>query len=51
MERVAKKTGLPAIQVYQVARFYKAFSLKPRGKHMVTVCLGTACHVRGGTAS
>jgi NADH-quinone oxidoreductase subunit E len=48
MERVAEKTGRPAIQVYQVARFYKAFSLKPRGKHIVTVCLGTACHVRGG---
>ncbi|HEX9116228.1 MAG TPA: NAD(P)H-dependent oxidoreductase subunit E [Anaerolineae bacterium] len=48
LERVADKTGLPAIQVYQVARFYKAFSLKPRGKHMLTVCLGTACHVRGG---
>lgn len=48
LERVANKTGLPAIQVYQVARFYKAFSLKPRGKHMITVCLGTACHVRGG---
>ena len=48
MERVAEKTGRPAIQVYQVARFYKAFSLKPRGKHRVTVCLGTACHVRGG---
>jgi NADH:ubiquinone oxidoreductase subunit E len=48
LERVATKTGLPAIQVYQVARFYKAFSLKPRGKHTITVCLGTACHVRGG---
>jgi NADH:ubiquinone oxidoreductase subunit E len=48
MERVADKTGLPAIQVYQVARFYKAFSLKPRGKHTCLVCLGTACHVRGG---
>lgn len=48
MDRVADKTGLPAIQVYQVARFYKAFSLVPRGKHMITVCLGTACHVRGG---
>lgn len=48
LERVAEKVGLPEIQVYQVARFYKAFSLKPRGKHLVTVCLGTACHVRGG---
>ncbi len=48
LERVAEKMDVPAVQVYQVARFYKAFSLKPRGKHVVTVCLGTACHVRGG---
>ena len=48
LERVAEKMTLPPIQVYQVARFYKAFSLKPRGKHLLTVCLGTACHVRGG---
>ncbi len=48
LERVAAKIDVPAVQVYQVARFYKAFSLKPRGKHLVTVCLGTACHVRGG---
>jgi NADH-quinone oxidoreductase subunit E len=48
LERVAEQVKLPTIQVYQVARFYKAFSLKPRGKHLLTVCLGTACHVRGG---
>ena len=48
LERVAEQVGIPPIQVYQVARFYKAFSLKPRGKHMLTVCVGTACHVRGG---
>ena len=48
LEHVAERTGLPAMQVYQVARFYRAFSLEPRGKHMITVCLGTACHVRGG---
>lgn len=48
LERVAEKVGVPPVQVYQVARFYKAFSLKPRGKHLLTVCLGTACHVRGG---
>ncbi len=48
LERVAEKLEMPAVQVYQVARFYKAFSLKPRGKHLITVCLGTACHVRGG---
>ena len=47
---VASKLGLPLIQVYAVATFFKAFSLKPRGEHMVTVCLGTACHVRGGPA-
>jgi NADH:ubiquinone oxidoreductase subunit E len=48
LERVAEKVQVPTVQVYQVARFYKAFSLKPRGKHLLTVCLGTACHVRGG---
>ena len=44
---VARKLGLPLIQVYGVATFFKAFSLKPRGKHLLSVCLGTACHVRG----
>ena len=39
---------IPRIQVHQVAEFYKAFSLEPRGKHIITVCLGTACHVQGG---
>jgi NADH-quinone oxidoreductase subunit E len=48
IERVAEQMSIPAVQVYQVASFYKAFSLEPRGKHTVTVCLGTACHVRGG---
>ena len=44
---VAEKTGRSLIDVYGVATFYKAFSLKPRGKHLVSVCMGTACHVRG----
>jgi NADH-quinone oxidoreductase subunit E len=48
LQRVAERIKLPLLQVYQVASFYKAFSLEPRGKHLVTVCLGTACHVRGG---
>jgi NADH:ubiquinone oxidoreductase subunit E len=43
---VAKKTGESMVDIYGVATFYKAFSLKPRGKHLVSVCLGTACHVR-----
>ena len=46
LERVAERLGVPLIQVYQVARFYGAFSLEPRGRHRVSVCLGTACHVR-----
>ncbi len=47
---VARQLDLPPIQVYGVATFFKAFSLKPRGKHIVSVCLGTACHVRGAPA-
>ena len=45
---VSEKLGIPYIQVYSVATYYKAFSLNPRGEHLITVCLGTACHVRGG---
>lgn len=45
---VAEQTGRSLVDVYGVATFYRAFSLKPRGKHLVSVCLGTACHVRGG---
>ncbi len=43
----AYKIGIPVSRIYNIATFYKAFSLKPRGKHIVTVCMGTACHVRG----
>ncbi len=45
---VSQKTGRSFVDVYGVATFYKAFSLKPRGKHLISLCLGTACHVRGG---
>jgi len=45
--RVSERLHIPLIHVYSVATFYKSFSLKPRGKHLITVCLGTACHVRG----
>jgi NADH-quinone oxidoreductase subunit E len=38
---------LPISRIYEVATFYKAFSLTPRGEHQLTVCIGTACHVRG----
>jgi NADH:ubiquinone oxidoreductase subunit E len=48
LELVAETMGIPLIDVCGTATFYKAFSLTPRGKHLVTVCMGTACHVRGG---
>ena len=47
LRMVAEGTGKPLSDIYGVATFYKAFSLKPRGKHCISVCLGTACHVRG----
>jgi len=47
MKTVARELGVPVMEVYRVANFYKAFSLKPRGKNIVTICTGTACHVRG----
>ena len=48
MRHVARKLEMSLIDVYGVATFYRSFSLNPRGKHIGTVCLGTACHVRGG---
>ena len=45
---VAAALDIPLRDVVGVATFYRAFSLKPRGRHLITVCMGTACHVRGG---
>jgi NADH-quinone oxidoreductase subunit E len=50
LEQVADALGVPLVKVYGVATFYRSFSLSPRGRHICTVCLGTACHVRGGEA-
>jgi NADH-quinone oxidoreductase subunit E len=50
LRSAAAQLRLPLIQVYGVATFFKAFSLKPRGRRTATVCLGTACHVRGAPA-
>jgi NADH-quinone oxidoreductase subunit E len=50
LRMVAEAKGIPLVDVYGVATFYKAFTLKPRGKHLVSACVGTACHVRGATA-
>ena len=44
---IAEKLNAPLSQVYSLATFYKAFSLKKRGKYLVALCMGTACHVRG----
>jgi len=47
MQDVSRGLGVPLMEVYRVASFYKAFRLKPPGKNVLTMCMGTACHVRG----
>jgi NADH-quinone oxidoreductase subunit E len=47
LEWVSRKLDVPLTQIYNIATFYKAFSLIPQGRHSVSVCTGTACHVRG----
>ena len=47
---ISRKLDIPYAEVYGTASFYKSFSLEPRGKYIIRVCMGTACHVRGGTA-
>ncbi|MCP4600948.1 MAG: NAD(P)H-dependent oxidoreductase subunit E [Proteobacteria bacterium] len=49
MDRIAEKLQVPIARVYQMATFFESFHLEPRGKHICTVCMGTACHVRGAT--
>ena len=49
IERVAEKLQVPLTRVQHIATFYKAFSLVPKGRHEIHVCVGTACHVRGAT--
>ena len=44
---LAEKIGIPISTIFGVGTFYSTFSLEPRGKHIISVCLGTACHVRG----
>ena len=46
--RINKRLKIPVSEIYRVASFYTALSLKPRGRHLVRVCAGTACYVRGG---
>jgi NADH-quinone oxidoreductase subunit E len=47
MEYIGEKLHIPINKIYRIATFYRAFSLTPRGRHEVCVCMGTACHVRG----
>ena len=47
IERVSEKLQVPVSRIQHIATFYKAFSLVPKGRHEVHVCMGTACHVRG----
>lgn len=47
LREIAVMLGMPLIDVCGVATFYKSFSLTPKGRHQIKVCLGTACHVRG----
>ena len=48
MQEIATFTGIPESEVYSVATFYNQFHFTPRGKYMIKVCLGTACHITGG---
>jgi NADH-quinone oxidoreductase subunit E len=47
LARISEKMELPLARIQHIATFYKAFSLVPKGRHQVHVCMGTACHVRG----
>ncbi len=48
LEYVSERLNIPLSHLYSVATFYRAMRLKPRGKYLIRVCLGTACHIRGG---
>ena len=47
LEAVSRELDIPLTQVYRVATFYTALSLEPRGRHLIRVCTGTACHLKG----
>ena len=47
--RVSEKLDVPLNRIQHIATFYKAFSLVPKGRHQIHICVGTACHVRGAT--
>lgn len=47
MQEISKRSGISISQLYGVATFYAQFNLEPRGKHLIQICDGTACHVKG----
>ena len=47
--KVSEKLGVPLNRIHHIVTFYKAFSLVPKGRHEIHICMGTACHVRGAT--
>ena len=49
LDVIAREMGVPLSSVYGVATFFRGFSFKPRGRHLATICMGTACHVRGAS--
>jgi len=49
MVHISRTMNIPVSTIYSLATFYKAFSLKPKGKHPISICTGTACHVQGAT--
>ncbi len=49
LERVAERLQVPLTRIQHIATFYKAFSLVPKGRHQIHICMGTACHVRGAS--
>jgi NADH-quinone oxidoreductase subunit E len=49
LERVSERLEVPLTRIQHIATFYKAFSLVPKGRHEIHICMGTACHVRGAT--
>ena len=49
LKRVSERLDVPLTRIRHIATFYKAFSLVPKGRHKVHICVGTACHVRGAS--
>ncbi|MGB3341043.1 MAG: NAD(P)H-dependent oxidoreductase subunit E [bacterium] len=48
LRHISKELDIPLTNIYNIATFYNAFSLTPRGRHQISVCMGTTCYVRGG---